>query len=363
MRADGIILQLLAIVPTLTDKFSDDLDAISITSSGLLATVTTATAHGLSPTKTHLVNVFGSKVPNPITSLTQIDGIVSGTTLNDHDLTLGFPKTPIDPITIEGANEADYNGEHVLLGTKNRKNFNYKITTNPTSPATGSPRLLERLKFGYNGLQTVTVTGTTTFTYAIPKVLGSPAEGDFKARARFRISGIVSAERAEQSYTSQNKDKLWAFVVLDQRVANKARSTNTDGITDVGTGAALRQYVLHPFAIYVFFPTTTEIGARESRDEANDLLAVFCSSVVGIRGQSTFVQEPYTRTVYDSDNFFLYNTAFYIHEYIFQASEYITFEDTAGIDFGVAFRDIFINYENSLGTEPFDDHVNLDEDS
>lgn len=361
MRADDIVLQLWAIVPTITDKFSDDLDVVSITSSGLVATVSTLTSHDLNTGDP--VNVFGSKVPNPLTSLTQVDNIGSATTTNDHDLTTGFPNTTVDPITIEGATEPDYNGEHPLLSVPDRKNFTYQITGNPTSPATGAPTLIEDLKFGYNGLHVVTVTGTNTFTYAIPKVLGSPAAGDFKIRTRFRISAIISAERAEESYTKQGTDKLWAFVVLDQRVANKSRSTNTDGVTDIGVGAAFRQYVLHPFAIYVFFPTTTEIGARKSRDEANDLLAVFCSSVVGIRQSSNFTQEPYTRTVYDSDNFFLYNTAFYIHEYIFQASEYITFKDTAGIDFGVAFRDIFLTYETSIGEETFTDHVNLDEDS
>ncbi len=363
MRADDTIIQLFRIVPTLTDKFSDDLDVVSITSSGLVATVTTLTAHGLNPTKINFVNIFDSKVPNPITSLTRIDNVASATTANDHCLTLGFPKTPIDPITIEGATEPEYNGEHPLIAVPDRKHFSYPISGNPTSPATGTPTLLEDLKFGYNGLQEVTVTSTTTFTYAIPQVLGSPALGDIKARTRFRITGVTSTERAQQAYTAKKTDQLWAFVILGERVANKARGTNNDAIADPGEGADFRQYVLHPFAVYVFFPTKDEIGGRKARDDADDLLAVFCSALIGIIGKTNFVQDPYSRTVYESDNFFLYNTAFYIHEYIFQASEYITFEDTAGIDFGVAFRDIFITYETSLGKETFDDHINLDEDS
>ena len=342
MRADDIVKQLWGIVPTLTDKFSDDLDVVSITSSGTIVTVITSSAHGLNTTD--LVTIFGSKVPNPLLSLTQINNIASATTSLDHDLTLGFSETTVDPISIQGANESEYNGNFFnLLSVPNRTTFTYEVVGNPSSPATGSPELIEDLKFGYNGLHEITKVDDNTFTYVIPKVLGSPATGDIKCRTRFRISAVVSTERAAEVYTKQNTDKLWVFVILGQRVANKSRATSNDAISDPGVGAEFRQYILHPFALYTFFPTTDEIGARKSRDEANDLLGVFCSSLIGIRYNSIFVQEPYSRTVYESDNNFSYNTAFYIHEYIFEASEYITFKDTAGIDFGVAFRDIFIN--------------------
>lgn len=361
MLIEDVVKQLWAVVPLLTNLFTDELALISITSSGTTATVTTSVAHGL--TTGDIANISGSKVPLDIVSLTQVDNLVTAETTSKHDLTEGFADTTVSPIEIIGATETDYNGIFPLLTQTDRTHFTYQITGDPSSPATGSPQLLENLKFGYNGLHTVTVTGATTFSYSLKQPLGSPAAGTIICRVRPRIAGVINVERAGEAYTKQGANKLWAFVTLDERVANKSRATTNDAVDDPNFGTAYRQYVLHPFSIYIFIPTSGEIGAEKARDLADKTLSVFCTSVTGITFSSEFSQPPYSRTVYESDNFSAYTDAFYVHQYIFQASEYITFFDTAGIDFGVAFRDIDVSFDSDFtGLEIMTDSINLDED-
>lgn len=360
MRADDVVRQLWAVVPTLTEKFSDDLIVSSITSVGIVATVTTATDHGLidgSP-----VSISGSRVPNTIVNLEQSDNVALAETALPHDLTEGFPNTTVSPVKIEGAIEADYNGSHTLLSVPDRTHFTYKITGDPSSPATGSPILLENLKFGYDGLHSVTVTSPTTFTYPIAQALGGPALGTIVCRVRMRISSVISTDRLEDSYTAQQSDKLWAFVVLGDRVANKSRSTSNDSVSDTNQPAAFRQFVIQPFSIYVAIPTTQSIGGSSERDEANDLLSVFTASVVGINFDSNFNEQPYSLNVFERDGSFLYNASYYIHQYQFETTEYITFPDIAGTDYGVAFRDISVNYNSGFTDKSImTDGIDLDD--
>lgn len=360
MKASDIVKQLWLVMPTLTDLFTDDLDVVSITSAGTTATVTTSAAHGLATGD--VARIFGALVPNTITSLTQVDNVASATTSVPHDLTEGFSGSKIDPITITGATETEYNGSHNLLTQPDKNNFTYQITGDPSSPATGSPVLLEDLKFGYNGLFNITVTNPTAFTYTIPKALGSPASGTIFCRVRPRISALISQSRAEQVYTSQATDKLWAFVVLGERIANKDRATLTDATSSIGEGTTFRQFLIHPFAIYLFIPTTAEIGGNEARDLSNDLLTQFTSSLARLLFPSGFVENPYSGVVFQADNLAAFNGSFYVHEYIFEGTEYITYDDTNTPDIGVAFRDIDMSITSDFsGKEIMTAKVNLDD--
>jgi hypothetical protein len=355
MRLKDVVNHLFILLPTLTDLFSETLAVSSLTSSGTTATLVTTAAHGLSTND--FVNVSGSLVPNLITTLTQVANIASATTSNNHDLTQGFQET----ITISGATEADYNGTKTLLTVDNRKNFTYEITGNPSSPATGSPELLEDLKFGYDGWHQIIVIDPTTFTFVIPQVLGSPAEGTIKCKVRTRVTGIISLEKALASYTKQNTDKLWAFVVLGNRVANKDRQANTDATSTPGQGNDFRQLVIQPLSIYVVIPAIQQIGAREARDKADELLPILCNTLLRKIFPSGFVQPSYSGLVFSSDNFGEYNNAVYVHEFIFESTEYITYGDTFLPDFGTAFRDIDSDYLSAFTDKIImTDHVDLD---
>ena len=157
---------------------------------------------------------------------------------------------------------------------------------------------------------------------------------------------------------------MWCFVVLGERVANKDRATETDATSSPADGTTFRQYLIHPVAIYLFIPASDEIAGREARDQANELLTVFSSSLLRLQFPSGFCEDPYTGITFQSDNFAAYNGAIYIHEYIFEASEYITYNDTNVPDLGVAFRDIDMSFLSDFsGKEIMTAKVDLDDDA
>ena len=356
MKAYDIIRQLLAVLPIYTDYFSDDVSVAQITSIGLTATVETSSPHGL--VTGNYAHISGTLVPNDIVALTNADGIAYAETLRNHDQTEGFQPN----VEIIDADQAEYNGIHSLLTVPNRKNFTYSISGTPVSPATGSPKILENLKFGYNGWHQVTVVGPTTFTYAIPQILGSPAYGTPLCRVNPRISGSVSLERAIAAYTKQQVDKLWAFVVVGNRTANKDRQTITDATAGPGRGEDFRQLIIQPLSIYVFIPATQMIAARQARDMSDDILPLLCRSLLRVRLPSGFVEPPYNGIVFSSDSFAVYNNAIYIHEFTFETTEYITYPDTVDDGLGTAFRDIDVDYISSFSDNVIMiDHINLDD--
>ncbi len=359
MNASDVVKQLWKVVPTITDLFTDNVGIVSITSSGTTATVTTSSDHNLE--NGDIAIIVGALAPNPITELTQIGNVASVTTTVPHDVTEGFKGTIIDPIVVEGSTESDYNGSHDLIAVENRFKFEYQISGDPVSPATGSPILFENLKFGYNGTFNVIVTGVTTFTYELPQALISPAGGTISCKVRPRISALVSLERAQKVYTKQGFNEIWAFVVLGSRTANNDRTTNTDAINTLANGSDYRQFILQPLSIYLFIPASTEIGAATARDLANDLAVPFSSALLRTKFQSQFSSQPYSGIVFESDAFAAYNGALYVHEYVFQSSEYITYPDTMEPDFGVPFREIDITYLSYFnGEEIMTDKIPLD---
>jgi len=360
MKAEDIINQLFRALPLYTDYFTDTVVVSEITSSGTTATVTTATDHGL--ISGDYAHISGALTPNPLTSLTRIDNIAYGVTTNNHDLTQNFP--PQANIEIIGADQAEYNGVHVFKLEPNRKNFSYEITGTPATPATGSPNLLENLIYGYNGWKQVTVIDTTHFTYEIPKAQGSPAEGSPVCKIKPRISGAITFERAGAAYTAQSTNKLWAFVVTGNKIANKDRQMNNDAIFAPGIGTEFRQLIIQPFSLYVFIPAVQTIAARQTKDLAEDLLTPLCKSLLRFTPSSPFVNNPYGMLVFSGSDFTQYNNAYYLAEYVFEVTEYITYDDTIDESIGVAFRDIDIDYlsvfsDNVIMT----DSIDLDNDA
>ena len=205
MKAEDIIKQLQAVLPTLTDLFSETISVSALTRSGTTVTATTSIAHGL--TTGTGVTIAGAESPTTIASLTFLDGIATAITTTSHDLTEGFQDgnaTDSPLVAVFGASEAEYNGLNPLLSVPNRTSFTYSLTGDPTSPATGMPVLLENFNAGYNGRHVITVINPTTFTYQITQAPNSPAQGTIEAHTSIRVSGAVNIEKARDSYTATN---------------------------------------------------------------------------------------------------------------------------------------------------------------
>ena len=107
MKASDVIKQLQAVLPTVTDLFSESVGIASLTRLGATVTATTSAAHEL--TTGAGVTITGAESPTTISSLTFLDGVATAITATNHDLTEGFQDgnasdNPL--VTVAGATES-----------------------------------------------------------------------------------------------------------------------------------------------------------------------------------------------------------------------------------------------------------------
>lgn len=356
-KSVDIINQLIAIVPSVTNLFSDAIPISSLTFSGGLVTAVTSSPHGLSTG--NYMNITGAQAPVVITSITNSNNVATAVTAIPHDLTEGYQTT----VQVTGATQPEYNGNALpLLSVPNRQTFTYQISGNPV-PATGSPLLFDGAERGYNGRFSLTVINPTTFTYPIssnpyPTAIGNPI-----VNANVRISGAVSIDRVKEAYTKQiqlNPKKLWAFVILGDTTVNKDRSILNDANYVAVAGTEFRQKEIQTFSIFVIIACTDEIAARASRDMMEDVRLAFYKALLGFIPPSELFDDTKFGITFLSHHLFEYSDAFYIHEFQFQIVSDITYGDLQQ-DFNVAFRDIDF-YQNNSPNQIISTGVNLDDE-
>jgi hypothetical protein len=342
MKAEDIIKQMQLALPNNTDYFTDTLDITSLTRSGSTVTAVCATPHNLETGKN--VRISGAKAPTLITELTQVNGVATAKTDVDHDLTEEFFET----VEIIGADQEEYNGTFSLLRVQNRLTFSYGLNSaSVISPATGSEILLLTAGLGsYNGLFTVTVIDPVTFTYQINTTPYPTAYGNIKAKKNIRISGAVSIDRALEAYTSQETNKLWAFVVLDDTQVSKDRTQRNDSIALRSYGVDFRTRLLKNFSVYVVVPSVMSVAGRYERDLMEDLEPLLYKSLLGVKFESPFAEKSWSLITPVGHGFSGYYKAYYVHRFQFQTSYDILIEDTAINPETRAFRDITLNYYN-----------------
>lgn len=338
-----IIRQLIAVLPTLTNKFTERLDVILITQAAGLVTALTGDPHGFETGD--LVNIAGAIAPINITNMVRNGGIVTATTNENHDLTLGFQKT----IEITGANETEYNGIHPLVDVQNRRTFSFSIVGTPASPATGSILLFDGAERGYNGRFAITVISATEFTYAIVTDPVSPARGFASVHSKFRISGAADIGRIIESYSKQPPQNSWLFVVRGPGSVNKTRQQDNDATFIPVAMTAFRQLMIKKFELYWFTPTISEIGGRVASDESEEIEKLLIKALCGVNFPFLFdVCDEYQMS-YTGERLFEYNGSFYVHEFSFEITAYITNPDIIFPSLNVAFRDIELGVKSQFG--------------
>ena len=122
MKVSQAIEQLYKKLPFLTDKFSQSVAITNIDFSGLVATVTTSSAHGLE--KDDTCTILGLYSPLSITSIERTADKLLVTTSSNHDLTGGFQATA----TISGATESEFNGTFSILQVVDGTSFILQTT-------------------------------------------------------------------------------------------------------------------------------------------------------------------------------------------------------------------------------------------
>lgn len=365
MKCEDIIKQLQAVLPSVTDLFTEKFAITSLTYSGGVVTAVTSSPHGL--VSGNYANIVGSTNPISNASITRVDGIATCITDTDHDLTLGQVdiKNGGKTVLLTGSDQAEFNGEFELNAVKNRKKFEIVVADSGPTTSTGSSLLQDgSVSPGFNGRYEVTAIDTTTFTYLVSQTLFASAGGTPFVKPDARISGAVSIERAEQAYTKEAKDELWAFAVLGDVLASKNRDIRSD-LTDTATRTTgWNQRLSQPFTIYVFAPSTHDISGREVRDQMEEVFVALARSLLGVKFDTGLFSSNQYVSTFVNHGFSDYNGAYYIHEFNFEMAADITFNDTVGYDFDTAFRNIDLGIVPDFGTkeDPATATVDLDEE-
>jgi len=362
MKSNDIVQHLALKLPELTDKFTTNLSVISITRSGTTVTAQTSAAHNLAVGAQ--VNIQGAKTPLTVASLTRAGTVGTLVTDNNHDLTEGYSTR----VELTGAAEAEFVGTFTILTVSNRKTVTFTMVDAGPTVATGSPLLLNGSSAyqSYNGLYAVTTTpASDTFTYEIANsTIYTPAAGTITARMKPRISAAVDPRRLVEAYTKQNDAAdLWAFVVIGDVSASKSREIQSDATANIQRSNTFRQQCVFPFSVFVFFPTSHQIHARQARDDAEDLFPLLCQSLLFKKFDSYLYRGAQNPVVFVDHGFFAYNKAHYVHVFNFETVADLTFNDTIGYDVDVAFRDIDtnINLGHGTGVEVLTANINLDD--
>lgn len=357
MRASDIVNQIAGVLPRLVDDFTNNLAVASLTRAGTTVTATTAEAHSLTVGKQ--VNIVGALTP--LTCAITRNGIV-GTLVTDadHDLTenAGFN------VQTAGAAEAEFNGTFELLKVPDRRTVTFLMDDAGPVVATGSPVLLNGASplQQYNGLQEVTaVPSSTQFDYEIADAtLPTPAQGTILAKTQPRVTAAVDIGGIKRAYTKQDVDDAWLFVVLGDAVANKSRHVDIDSTDNIQPGNYFNQKLIQVVQIYVILPASAEIAGRSARDRCQELLSPICQSILTAKFPSLVenTNNPLMITGHGLED---YTTAYYMHQYAFEATEQMGESDIYKPTDDVAFRDIDLTMGLDVGSETFNTLIDLDE--
>jgi hypothetical protein len=220
--------------------------------------------------------------------------------------------------------------------------------------ATGSPILrdAESKLRDYNTTYEVDdVIDAATFKFT-HSVTGLPdPNGSIVIRTNPRISSGINIERIVAGYTEAKQNEYWAFVVLDGVTASQSRLIESDALDNIQRNASFRQQIIEPFSVYIFIPVESEIAARESRDEASDLLRPLLRSLLFSRISTGLYADVLNPVQFVGHDVFSYDSSVYVHAYNFQQVADIYEEDTVGPDLDVAFREIDFSIFSDFGTQ------------
>lgn len=359
MRASDIVNQLGLYLPKLVGDFTDNVDVVSLERAGTTVTVTTATDHNQEVGKQ--VNIVGAQTPIVINSIDRNGIVATLVTDTPHDITenAGFD------VQISGANEPEFNGTFPLLSVPNRNTIKFQVADSGPLAGSGSMLLLNGSNIfqNYNGLQDITaVPSATTFEYEVTDAtLFSPASGTIQMRGEIRISAAVSFERIIAAYTKQAVNKAWLFVVIGDAVADKSRQIDTDATDNIQRGNFFNQRLIQNIQLFVAIPTTQQIAGRAARDRCEELLSPICQCILSAKFPS-LVENNNNPLMITAHGFQAYNTAFYMHQYAFEATLQLGPSDIFEPTDDVAFRDISLTQAFNTGTGEMQTLIDLDDE-
>jgi hypothetical protein len=360
MKLSEIITQLAFRLPQYTPKFSALLSVSTAGASNGLVTVVSNGAHGMATG--NYVLVGGIEVLHSVTSTEIKNGELYITLASDHDLTEDFDFTA----KITGANQSAYNGTFLVERVPNRRTFSIDLPVGQTTVPTGTLVFHEFPEYGYNAPYPITVVNSTTFTFQLPNNFTQANLNLTIARGQ-RIIGVPDLERAYELYTREAAGNYYAYVAMEIATVSKDRLILSDALANVAATTDVRQLLIEPFSVYVFTPTTETMSAVPQIDDCySEIRNAMLKSLVGLRFDSDLTGVPYSGAYLTGHGLIAYTKSLYIHQYRFETTKEITFDDSAASDIANnpsrAFRDIYFTMSQQMEYDLLTDHINLDDE-
>ena len=339
MQAINVVDRLRDIIGYYTDDFSDIQGITSLSRSGTTITCVTDSAHGR--VTNEYVTIRGAKEPITLTSITRVDNVVTVVSATSHKLSDPSLYAPTQlPLIVElaGVTPSGYNGSFQLLTVPDDTTFTFKITTEPTTPATVAGFLLLEDFDGYNGAKQVTVIDTTTFTYTTTNSnLATPAQGTLQLSSLERIDYSATPDRILDFYSENTAGVLknWLFVVVGNQIAYKDDTVASDLSSAQKRNQSYYYGVQQDFSIYVVIPSKGSVLGGQEADQARSYETAILRSIVNYQFPSPLCDKEYQPITYVGNEPDDYIKAYYVHRFDFLAKGFVQQEDTAAFNNGV----------------------------
>lgn len=349
MRAQDIVNRLAQRMPLYTDGFSTSQAIASITTAGAVATVTTATPHGI--VEGQHVAITGAQAPVQIDAASYVRTGSTATflTLQDHDLTLSARDVRNGGKTIEitGANEPELNGAFQLLRVINRRTLLIAVDDAGATTMTGPALVVGAAVDVFNGLHTATNVTPTTFDYTLPTPypLDAVTTGA-RVQTSIRIASVLDIEQYLQDvYTRKTLGADTLIVQLGDVSQSKRRNEQSDAASSATGEEGYNPVLLQPFAVYIVMNVTDQLTAAAARDkvESEYVPAIFRAILRG-GFDSGFTSSAY-RATFTGHGVFAYSDAnhgkaVYAHEVAFEQLTQLCRADMVGAVDDVAMRGV-----------------------
>ena len=374
MKAQDIVDRLSATLPLYTDAFSESVQVSNIAVAGTTATVMTAQPHGLIDGQNVAITGVSAPVQIDVGTFVRTGSTAIFTTLQDHDFTLSERDKVAGgkTITIEGADQPEFNGEFQLLQVPNRRTLAIAVADSGPVNMTGAAIVLDANSGVFNGLVSAqnTQAVATEFEYELPRTYPvDPVVAQASVQTEIRILSVLDIEQyLSDVYTKKGVDNATLVVQLGDVVQSKNRNEETDAATSVTASYAFTPMLIQPFAVYIVLNTTDDLTGAKSRDDVEDnLIPAIFKAILRAPFNTGFTYSQY-RATFTGHGVFAYadangkNKAIYAHEVSFEQLAQLCREDMVGDDANVAMRDIGYTLSTNLGTGQLTADVNLDEE-
>ncbi len=363
MRYSDIVDHLARNLPKFADDFTTNYNVESIERSGEIVTVQLDRNHELSAGCQ--VNIQGAlhSIEISIESVNNIEATL--VTSTPHDFTFDSGEENIATLVRSPDDSFDLE----IIGIPNRNKIRVMIKTpDELDRLVGNDEIQSDLRLlngvnpciGFNGLQRVETASGSSFTFINNDLVSDIAQGQIIAMSSPRIAGIISTNSIEQAYTEQAQDDAFMFVLISDSVVSRNRNIDTDSADNLQASHFFNQRMIQNVQLFAVIPTSHEINATDARDRCEELLRPICRSILRARFPS-LIENSNNPLMFTAHGTQLYNGAYYVHQYAFEATLQFGESDVFNPLEDVAFRDITSTMSVDIGDEERNQLTNLDE--